>query len=92
MKKTTPRRRAAAPDLMGERLVGRCDKALKDAVAQAAEITGLAEGKVVRISVERVVPEILLGRLVYQNGKLVPAALAPTPQPAEALKPTGTQG
>lgn len=73
MKKQT-RRRAEAPDLLGERLAGRCGRALKREVARAQALTGLDESKLVRVSVEYAVPALLSGRMVYQNGKLVPVA------------------
>lgn len=90
MKNNGPRRRVKAPNLMGERLAGRCDRALKNAVAQACDVTKLDESKLVRLSVEHMVPALLAGGMVYQNGKVVPAALAPPS--AQPLAATGTEG
>ena len=94
MKNDDHRRRANARPILGARLVGKCDSALKVKAARARDY-GLGEGDLVRLATDWVVDALLEGRLVVMNGKLVPAALAPTPhplQPAAAPTPTGTEG
>lgn len=85
----TPRRnrRAEAHDRKGDRLVGRCDRALKREVARALELTGLDESKLVRLAVQQVVPALLAKRLVMVNGELVPVMAAPA-----SFAATGTEG
>jgi hypothetical protein len=90
MKNPAKQRRAQAPNRKkGDRLVGRCDRALKKDVARAQDLTGLDESKLVRLSVETVIPSLLNGQTVLLNGKLVPAHIA---APAAAVTPTGTEG
>lgn len=87
MKNPSTRRRAQAPKLKGDRLVGRCDRALKNEVARALELTGLDESKLVRLAVQQVVPALLERRMVLINGELVPAISAPA-----SFVATGTEG
>jgi hypothetical protein len=90
MKNKAPRRRANARPLKGDRLVGKCDSTLKDKIARVRDY-GMNESKFVRLSCELAISALLAGEVVYQNGKLVPAMLAPVTQAALA-EATGTEG
>lgn len=91
MNKNAANRRAKAPNLKGDRLVGRCSRALKLDVARALAATGLDESKLVRLSIELVLPALSAGKMVYQNGKLVAVGNAPATNEG-GLRPTGTEG
>jgi hypothetical protein len=92
MKKRATKRRVQAPDLMGDRLVGRCDSAFKAEVALALAVTGLDESKLVRLSIEHVLPALFAGAMVYQNGKLVAVERPATSLLLSGPAPSGTEG
>ena len=87
MKPEDKQRRVGARRLKRDRLVGKCDEALKRKVTRGARDFGLDESKLVRMSAEYVVDSLRQGQVIVLNGELVPASAAPT-QP----KPTGTEG
>lgn len=81
-------RRAEAHPFKGDRLVGKCDSALKEKVARAREY-GLDESKIVRLSAEFVIDALLAGKMVVMNGELVPCS---STAPVATHQPTGTEG
>jgi hypothetical protein len=81
-------RRRQAHLFKGDRLVGKCDSALKEKVARARD-SGLDESKIVRLAAEFVIDALSTGQMVVQNGKLV---LGSSPAPVAIHEATGTEG